>query len=63
MLKLYPKLCIKQNKEHDLKYLFRKKCFKALARVTAGNNSENFVNEIRPIVYSLYQSKRKTKKV
>ena len=35
----------------------------ALAQVKAGNNSENVLNEIRQIVYSLYQSKEITKKV
>ena len=35
----------------------------ALAQVKAGNNSENLLNEIRQIVYSLYQSKKITKKV
>ena len=35
----------------------------ALAHVKAGNNSENLLNEIRQIVYSLYQSKEITKKV
>ena len=35
----------------------------ALAQVKAGNNSENFLNEIRQIVYSLYQTKKITKKV
>ena len=35
----------------------------ALAQVKAGNNSESFLNEIRQIVYSLYQSKQITKKV
>ena len=35
----------------------------ALAPVKAGNNSENLLNEIRLIVYSLYQSKEITKKV
>ena len=34
----------------------------ALAQVKAGNNSENLLNEIRKIVYSLYQSKEITKK-
>ena len=29
----------------------------ALAQVKAGNTSENLLNEIRQIVYSLYQSK------
>ena len=29
----------------------------ALAQVKAGNNSESLLNEIRQIVYSLYQSK------
>ena len=35
----------------------------ALAQVKAGNNSKNLLNEIRQIVYSLYQSKEITKKV
>ena len=35
----------------------------ALAQVKAGNNSESLLNEIRQIVYSLYQSKEFTKKV
>ena len=35
----------------------------ASAQVKAGNNSENVFNEIRKIVYSLYQSKEITKKV
>ena len=35
----------------------------ALVQVKVGNNSENLLNEIRQIVYSLYQSKEITKKV
>ena len=35
----------------------------ALAQVKAGNNSESLLNEIRQIVYSLYQSKQITKNV
>ena len=35
----------------------------ALAQIQAGNNSESLLNEIRQIVYSLYQSKEITKKV
>ena len=35
----------------------------ALAQVKAGNNSENLLNEIRQIVYSLCQSKKKKKKI
>ena len=31
----------------------------ALAQVNAGNNSESLLNEIRQIVYSLYQSVKK----
>ena len=34
----------------------------ALAQIKAGNNSESLLNEIRQIVYSLYQSKEITKK-
>ena len=33
-----------------------------LVQVKAGNNSESLLNEIRQIVYSLYQSKQITKK-
>ena len=35
----------------------------ALAQVKAGNNSRNLLNEIRQIIYALYQSKEITKKV
>ena len=35
----------------------------ALAQVKAGNNRESLLNEVRQIVYSLYQSKEITKKV
>ena len=35
----------------------------ALAQVKAVNNLESLLNEIRQIVYSLYQSKQITKKV
>ena len=35
----------------------------ALAQLKAGNNSESLLNEIRQIIYSLYQSKEITKKV
>ena len=35
----------------------------ALAQIEAANNSESLLNEIRQIVYSLYQSKEITKKM
>ena len=35
----------------------------ALAKTKSGNNSESLLNEIRQIVYSLYQLKEITKKV
>ena len=35
----------------------------ALAQVKTVNNSENLLNEIRKIVYSLYQSNEITRKV
>ena len=35
----------------------------ALAQAKAGNTSKNLLNEIREIIYSLYQSKEITKKV
>ena len=59
----------KQNKTEEpvLKILSPKQTFQrlliALARVKADNNSESLLNEIRQIVYSLYQSKQITKKI
>ena len=57
-------------KEQELKYVHLNKCNStckwlpiALAQVKVGNNSENVLNEIKKIVYSLYQSKQITKKV
>ena len=35
----------------------------AFAQVKVGNASENLLNEIRPLIYSLYQVKYITKKV
>ena len=35
----------------------------ALAQVKAGNTSKKLLNEIRQIIYSLYQAKEITKKV
>ena len=35
----------------------------ALSQIKADNNSESLLNEIMPIVCSLYQSKQITKKV
>ena len=61
--------CAKQNetKGTALKILTPKQMLQrlsiALAQVKAGNNSENLLNEIRQIIYSLYQSKEITKKV
>ena len=61
--------CAKQNetKGAGLKILTPKQMLQrlpiALAQVKAGNNSENLLNEIRQIIYSLYQSKEITKKV
>ena len=35
----------------------------ALAQVKAGNTSKNLLNEIRQLIYSLYQPEELTKKV
>ena len=35
----------------------------SLAQVKAGNTSENLLDEIKKIIYSLYQAKKNTKKV
>ena len=40
-----------------------KKLLMALIQISAGNNSESLLNEIRHIAYSLYRSKKITKKV
>ena len=59
----------KQNKTEGtgLKILTAKQMIQrlpiALAQVKAGNNLESLFNEIRQIVYSLYQSKQITKEV
>ena len=57
----------KKTEEKGLKILTPKQILQrlpiALAQVKAGNNSESLLNEIRQIVYSLYQSKQITKKV
>ena len=58
---------VKATKGTGLKILTPKQMLQrlpiALAQVKAGNNSESLLNEIRQIVYSLYQSKQITKKV
>ena len=60
ILKLYLKLCIKQNREQDIiltpKQVLQRLAI-ALAQVKAGNNSEYLLNKMRQIVYSLYHSK------
>ena len=57
---------IKETKGTGLKILTPKQILQtlpiALPQVKADNNSESLLNEIRQIVYSLYQSKT-TKKV
>ena len=35
----------------------------SLAQVKAGNTSENLLDEIKKVIYSLYQAKKNTKKV
>ena len=54
------------NKGTGLKILTPKQMLQrlpiALAQVKACNNSESLLNEIRQIVYSLYQSNQITKK-
>ena len=55
------------TKGKRLKILTPKQMFQrlsiVLAQVKAGNNSENLLNEIRKIVYSLYQLREITRKV
>ena len=51
----------KQQEGKGLKILTPKQIFQrlsvALVQIQAGNNSKSLLNEIRQIVYSLYQSK------
>ena len=57
----------KTTKGTELKILTPKQMLQrlpiALAQVKAGNNSENLLNEIQQIIYSLYQGKEITEKV
>ena len=57
----------KTTKRTELKTLTPKQMLErlpiALAQVKSGNNLQSLLNEIRKIVYSLYQSKEITKKV
>ena len=66
MLKLYLKLCIKQNREQDLILTPKQMVLRlpiALVQIKAGNNSGSLLNEIRQIVYYLHQSKEISKNV
>ena len=55
-----------KQEEKGLKILTPKQMLQrlpiALAQIKGGSNSESLLNEIRQIVYSLYQSKEFTKK-
>ena len=65
--KSMPRNIYESKQETGLTILIPKQMLKrfpiALAQIKAGNNSESLLNEIRQIVYSLYQSKEITKKV
>ena len=56
----------KQQKGKGIKILTPKQMLQrlpiALAQVKSGNASENLLNEIRQIIYSLYREKEVTKK-
>ena len=58
---------LKATKWTGLKILTPRQIFQrfpiGLAKVKAGNNSKNLLNEIRQVVYFLYQSNEITKKV
>ena len=62
--KIFP---IKATKGEGLKILTPKQMLQrlpiALAQVKAGDTSENLLNEIRQIIYSLYRAKEIAKKV
>ena len=66
MLKLYLKLCIRQNREQDLILTPKQMVLRlpiALVQIKAGNNSGSLLNEIRQIVYYLHQSNEISKNV
>ena len=59
--------CVAKVSDHsNLKILAPKQMIQrlpiALAQVKVGNTSENLLNEIRQIIYSLYRAKEITKK-
>ena len=58
---------LKEQEGTELKIFIPKQMLQrllmALVQVKAGNNSEKLLNEIRQVIYSLYQSKEITKKV
>ena len=64
---MYLRLNTKQNTEKDLKILSPQQMLQrlpeALAQVLAGNISDNLLNEIGKIIYSLFQTKEINKKV
>ena len=66
IISLYLKLN-KAKRREGLKILTPKQILQrlpvSLAQVKAGNASENLLNEIRQIIYSLYRNKEITKKV
>ena len=64
-LQKHLKLDINQFKEKKIKILTLKQMLQrlpiALAQAKVGNTSENLLNEIRQIIYSLYQARESTK--
>ena len=67
ILQEHLKLDVKQKKRTGLKISTPKLMLQtlpiALAQIKAGNNFESLLNEIKQIVYSLYQSTEITKKL
>ena len=65
VLQKHLKLDINQFKEKKIKILTLKQMLQrlpiALAQAKVGNTSENLLNEIRQIIYSLYQAREFTK--
>ena len=66
-LELYLKIKYKTKHGKGLKILTPKQMLQrlsiTLAQVKAGNTSEDLLNEIRQIIYSLYRANEITKKV
>ena len=65
--KIISEAMYKKKQGREIKMLTHKQMLQRLsiapAEIKGSKNSENLLNEMRQIVYSLYQSKKKKKKI